>query len=206
MTDATRKQRWEQLYRTKPVDELSWHQAEPCISLQLIEHSGVQFDDAIIDVGGGASVLVDRLLAKGYQTTAVLDISGAALSRARQRLGKGADRVEWYETDVTEFVPPHTFSLWHDRAVFHFLTAVQDRCRYVEVLRGAVPRGGHVIIASFALDGPTECSGFDVERYDEARLMDALGEGFTLIETIIETHVTPAAKEQRFQYFRLARD
>ncbi len=206
MTDASRKQHWERVYRTRPTDEVSWYQSEPVVSLQLIANSGIQFQDAIIDVGGGASVLVDRLLAKGYQNPAVLDISGAALACARQRLGKGADRVQWYESDVTEFVPPHTFQLWHDRAVFHFLTDPQDRRRYVEVLRAAVPKEGQVIIASFDLDGPTQCSGLDVERYDEQRLMDALGDGFALLESVSETHITPAAKEQRFQYFRLLRD
>ncbi len=206
MTDTARKQHWEEVYRAKSSDEVSWYQSEPAISLQLIANSGIQVQHAIIDVGGGASVLVDRLLAKGYQNPAVLDISGAALALARHRLGKGADRVEWYESDVTEFVPPHVFQLWHDRAVFHFLTDPQDRRRYVEVLRTAVPKDGQVIIASFALDGPTQCSGLDVERYDEQRLMNALGDGFTLLETVSEIHVTPAAKGQRFQYFRLLRE
>lgn len=205
MTDPNRKQHWEQVYRTKAATDVSWYQSEPTVSLQLIEASGVQADEPIIDVGGGASVLVDRLLAKGYEALAVLDISGAALSSARERLGRGADRIEWYEADITEFVAPHGFQLWHDRAVFHFLTDPQDRQRYADVLRRTVPKGGQVIIASFALDGPTQCSGLDIERYDETLLLAALGQGFELAETVFERHVTPSQKEQRFQYFHLLR-
>lgn len=205
MTEFNRKQHWEQVYTTKLADEVSWYQSEPGLSLKLIDACGAQLNDPIIDVGGGAAVLVDRLLARGYEALAVLDVSGAALSCARERLGRGADRVAWYEADVTEFVAPHTYRIWHDRAVFHFLTAEDDRRRYVDVLRQTVPKGGHAIIASFALDGPTQCSGLDIERYDEARLMAVLSEGFELLECVAETHVTPAGKEQRFQYFRLLR-
>lgn len=205
MTGSSRKDHWEQVYRAKGSTEVSWYQTEPSLSLQLIEASGVRPSDPIIDVGGGASVLVDRLLARGFESVAVLDLSAAALSCARERLGRGADRVEWYEADVTEFVAPHPYRLWHDRAVFHFLTDPEDRHRYVEVLRRTVPKGGHAIIASFALDGPSQCSGLDIERYDQARLMAALGAGFQLCDSAAESHTTPAGKTQQFQYFRLLR-
>lgn len=205
MNAFNRKQHWENVYRNRAPSQVSWYQSEPSVSLQLIEACGAGPEDAIIDVGGGASVLVDRLLARGHEAVAVLDLSGAALATARERLGRGADRVEWYEADVTGFVAPHRYRIWHDRAVFHFLTEPDDRRRYAEVLRQTIPAGGCVIIASFALDGPTQCSGLDIERYDAEKLLAALGGGFELRDSVSESHLTPAGDRQRFQYFRLQR-
>lgn len=201
MTD--RKQHWEQVYANKSSLEVSWYQAEPRLSLELIHRSGLGKDAPLIDVGGGASLLVDRLQAEGYRRLAVLDISGAALAVAHQRLGAHATDIEWYEADVTQFNAPHPFNLWHDRAVFHFLTAADDRRRYVEVLRRTLVSGGHVIIAAFALGGPTLCSGLEIVQYDAAKLMAELGPNFRLEEQQTETHLTPAGKEQSFGFFRL---
>jgi ubiquinone/menaquinone biosynthesis C-methylase UbiE len=200
---TSRKKHWEQVYTSKSSLEVSWYQAEPRLSLELIQRSGLGKDAPLIDVGGGASLLVDRLQAQGYRRLAVLDISGAALAVARQRLGVQAEEIEWYEADVTQFSAPHAFSLWHDRAVFHFLTAAEDRRRYVEVLNRTLVSGGHVIIAAFALGGPTRCSGLEIVQYDAAKLMAELGPDFHLEEHQTETHLTPAGKEQQFGFFRL---
>ena len=203
MTD--RKQHWERVYTSKSSLEVSWYQAEPRLSLELIEHSGIGRDAPIIDVGGGASVLVDRLQEAGYRRLAVLDISGAALATARERLGPQAAGIEWYEADVTQFTAPHAFTLWHDRAVFHFLTDAGDRRHYVQVLKQTLVPDGHVVIAAFAIGGPTRCSGLDIVQYDAAKLLTELGTDFRLVEELSETHRTPAGKDQQFNFFRLRR-
>lgn len=203
MTD--RKQHWERVYANKSPLEVSWYQAEPRLSLSLIQRSGIGRDAPLIDVGGGASLLVDRLHAEGYHRLAVLDISGAALTVARKRLGADAAAIEWYEEDVTRFNAPHSFALWHDRAVFHFLTAAEDRRRYMETLNRTVIADGHVIIAAFAIGGPTRCSDLDIVQYDAAKLMAELGPGFRLEEELAETHRTPSGKDQKFGFFRLRR-
>lgn len=200
-----RKEHWEQVYQTKATDDVSWFQTHPTVSLQLIEASGVGQDAGIIDVGGGASVLVDCLLDAGYHQLAVLDISAAALEHARHRLGKRAGTVEWLEADVTTFQPARRFGLWHDRAVFHFLTDKVDRQKYVETLKRALTPGGQTVIASFAIDGPLKCSGLEVARYDAAAIRAELGAGFQLVEQVSETHTTPWATEQKFSYFRFKR-
>lgn len=194
---------WDQVYQTKQPEEVSWYQLRPELSLNLIAASGVGKDAGIIDVGGGASTLVDHLLAGGYTRLAVLDLSGSALAHARARMGPRAACVEWIESDVTRFRCPHAFGLWHDRAVFHFLTADEDRRAYVAALRGALAPGGAVIIATFAPDGPLKCSGLDVVRYSETSLPAELGPDFALEEVLHETHVTPWESEQRFIYVRL---
>jgi len=158
---------------------------------------------AIIDVGGGASVLVDSLLQKGYTHPAVLDISESALKCTRQRLCERAEEVEWFVADVTTFAPPHRFSIWHDRAVFHFLTAKADREKYLAVLRNALEPNAHLIIATFAEDGPEMCSGLPVERYGSDKMQQTLGGEFHLLEQQAESHTTPSGMEQRFNYFLL---
>ena len=200
-----RKAHWEHIYQDKLPINVSWYQAEPELSLALIRGTGVASAAPIIDVGGGASVLVDRLLAAGFEKLAVLDISAAAIQHARTRLGKLANRVTWYEADVTAFAPPHAFELWHDRAVFHFLTDREDRKRYVRALKEAVVPDGHVIIAAFAIGGPKKCSGLEIVQYDAARLCDELGGEFELLETRDEMHITPAHAEQKFSFFRFIR-
>jgi ubiquinone/menaquinone biosynthesis C-methylase UbiE len=201
-----RKAHWNQVYQTKAADEVSWYQTRPATSLKLIEQCGVGKGQGILDVGGGASVLVDCLLDAGFQRLAVLDISAAALEQTRRRLGVRAGAVAWFEADVTEFKPPHQFALWHDRAVFHFLTEKADRQCYVETMKRALVPEGHAVIATFALDGPLRCSGLDVVRYDAPSLSAELGAGFRLLEQTDETHVTPWDTEQKFSYFRFARN
>ena len=198
-----RKHHWENVYATRSSLELSWYQEEPTLSLRLIANTGLPFDAPIIDVGGGASVLVDRLCDEGYRNVAVLDVSEKALAVARARLADKAATAEWYAQDVTGFRPPHRFSLWHDRAVFHFLTARADRKKYIAVLEQALAPGGQVIIMTFAIDGPEKCSGLDIIQYDADKLMHELGPGFELLENGYDTHLTPAGGEQRFAYFRL---
>ena len=187
-------------------EEVSWYQKEPTLSLQLIRNTRIANDAPIIDVGGGASLLVDGLCERGFTRLAVLDISPQALAYARERLGDKAQRVEWYEADITTFVPPHRFILWHDRAVFHFLTDQSDRTRYVEVLKRTLEPGGHLLLAAFALDGPTRCSGLEIVQYDAAKLGRELGGEFRLVEERGETHVTPTGKQQKFAYFRFVRE
>ena len=199
------KEHWNQVYQTKAPDDVSWFQPCPATSLALIEATGMGKDDGIIDVGGGASVLVDFLLGKGFGKLAVLDISAAALAHAKERLGALAAHVEWLDADVTAFNPPHRFGIWHDRAVFHFLTDKEDRRKYIQVLKQTLVPKGHVIIATFAIDGPLKCSGLDVERYDASAIAAELGEEFRLLEQTDETHVTPWDKEQKFSYFRFVR-
>ena len=193
---------WNRTYQAKGPGEVSWYQRRPDLSLALIAASGVSKDAGVIDVGGGASVLVDCLLDDGYRQLAVLDVSGAALNHSRSRLGARAGTVEWFEADVTSFEPPHRFGLWHDRAVFHFLTGADDRRAYLATLHRTLQPGGTVVISTFALDGPAKCSGLDVVRYDEQAMAAELGPEFQLQEVRRETHVTPWQSEQRFIYFR----
>ena len=200
-----RKSHWENIYKNKISMEMSWYQREPTLSLQLISNTKLPHDATIIDVGGGASLLVDRLCGEGYTNITVLDISEEALASARGRLDDSASRVEWYQKDVTQFAPPHQFTLWHDRAVFHFLTDKSDRDSYVSVLNRAVEPNGHIIIATFAIGGPTRCSNLDIVQYDAGKLMAELGEGFELVENRTEIHITPTDEEQKFAYFRFSR-
>jgi SAM-dependent methyltransferase len=202
---VNRKTHWEKVYRDKPVDQVSWFQTEPRISLALIAAAGLGKQDRIIDIGGGASVLVDFLLQQGYRRPAVLDISAAALAHARVRLGARAGEVDWLEADITEFAPAREFALWHDRAVFHFLTQAADRVKYRQALEAALLPRGQVIIATFAKGGPEKCSGLDIVQYDAASLCAELGDGFELLETREELHRTPRAADQKFIYFRLRR-
>lgn len=200
-----RKSHWENIYRNKSPLEVSWFQKEPELSLQLIRNSGFSTEAAIIDIGGGASLLVDHLYAQGFKHLAVLDISETALRHAKQRLGLAADKIEWFETDVTTFVPPHRYDIWHDRAVFHFLTDASDRKQYVKTLKQTLKPAGNLILAAFAIGGPTKCSGLDVVQYDHKKLARELGDDFTLVEETSETHITPTDQEQQFTYFRFIR-
>lgn len=200
-----RKAHWERIYADKSPQAVGWYQHEPSLSLRLIRHADIDPNASIIDVGGGASVLVDRLHESGFHQLAVLDISGHALDHARQRLGQAAAAIEWHETDVTQFDPPHAYAVWHDRAVFHFLTDAQDRRRYVQSLDKALPPGGSLIVAAFALDGPETCSGLQVVRYDAAGLGAELGSGFKLMETALEMHRTPSGGRQKFGFYRFVK-
>lgn len=195
-----RKVHWEAVYRDKQPLEVSWYQREPTLSLQLIDEARPALDAPIIDVGGGASTLVDCLLSRGYSHLTVLDLSATALAHAKKRLKQAADAVEWWAADVTRFAPPHPYQLWHDRAVFHFLTSPEDRAGYVAAMTRALPVGGRAIIAAFAIGGPSQCSGLDIIQYDAEKLAAELGAGFRLLRSDSETHITPSGVEQAFDY------
>lgn len=201
-----RKTHWDNVYQDKSSLDVSWYQKEPLLSLALIRSTQLAKDEPIIDVGGGASVLVDYLCREGFTNLAVLDISAKALSCAKERLGDLAQNIEWYESDITQFEAPHPFSLWHDRAVFHFLTDEADRKAYIKTLKQALRPGGSLIIAAFAIGGPQQCSGLNIVQYDSDKLKAELGEEFTLIETQNEVHMTPANAEQKFIYFRFRKN
>jgi ubiquinone/menaquinone biosynthesis C-methylase UbiE len=196
---------WESVYSTRTTDQVSWYQVRPQLSLRLIRNSGIGFEAPIIDVGGGASNLVDALLEKGYSNITVMDISEAALNASRARLGELAERVRWITADVAAFEPDRRFALWHDRALFHFMTRRKPRRAYIESMRRALRNGGQAIIATFAVHGPRKCSGLEVVRYDAEHLLDELGPGYEMLQTVDETHLTPAGAVQEFTYFRLRR-
>ncbi len=195
------KEHWEHVYSTKATDKVSWYQAHAVQSLRLIRGTGVPLTASIIDVGGGASTLVDDLLQNGYSALTVLDVSAEALAAAQKRLGSGANAVTWIEADITGApLPELVYDVWHDRAVFHFLTAPQDRRAYVEAVLRAVKPGGHVIVATFAEDGPTQCSGLPVMRYSAEELHSEFGAPFTLLQHEREEHHTPSGTVQEFVY------
>lgn len=195
------KAHWEQVYQTKQATQVSWYQLHPSQSLRHIQNTGVDRAGRVIDVGGGASTLVDHLLEAGFQNLTVLDISGAALKVAQRRLGERAGMVTWLEADITRaLLPEHAYDVWHDRAVFHFLTESQDRQRYVAAVKHAVKPGGHVIVATFASDGPERCSGLDVVRYDPESLHGEFGADFELLDSTLEEHQTPFGTGQKFVY------
>ena len=194
------KLHWESIYNEKKPQDVSWFQKSPTTSLSIIS-SISDINDRLIDIGGGASVLVDHLLKLGYLNLAVLDISGKALEYDKIRLGEKQRFIEWYENDITEFKPPHKFDIWHDRAVFHFLTDIKSRLSYINTIKETIKSGGFVIIATFAKDGPTKCSGLDIVQYDNYSIQLELGDEFKLLESRPEIHLTPAGKEQRFIYF-----
>jgi len=195
------KSHWEHVYRTRDPREVSWFQPTPALSLDLIEHLAPSRDSAIIDVGAGASTLVDNLLVAGYRTISALDVSAAALEHSRRRLGSDANLVDWREADVLAAdLGLATYDVWHDRAVFHFLTSASDRSRYVARVRRALRQPGHLIIATFADDGPTRCSGLDAMRYSAAALRDVLDTGFHLVDERRESHRTPSGGQQPFMY------
>ena len=195
------KSHWENIYQTKAPTQVSWYQEHARLSLRLIADTGIDRADPIIDVGGGTSTLVDDLLADDYQHLTVLDISASALQTAQQRLGARAAAVTWNEADITQAqLPGQFYAVWHDRAVFHFLTQPHDRQRYIQAVRHAVKPGGHVIVATFALDGPPQCSGLNVTRYSPDSLHHEFGEDFQLITSTREAHVTPFGTEQKFTY------
>ena len=192
---------WEKVYRSRSSTEFSWYQAEAAVSLGMIRSVAGDPETSILDVGGGASTLVDGLLDAGYRRLTVLDIAPTALTVAQQRLGDLAARVEWIAADVlTHPFPKRRFAVWHDRAVFHFLTDAKDRAAYVAQTRVAVAPGGYVIVASFAPEGPERCSGLEVMRYSPAAMHAEFGSGFRLLDSVREDHRTPAGATQAFLY------
>ncbi len=202
------KAHWERVYETKATNAVSWFQEHAGRSLQLIQATGAALSSPLLDVGSGASTLVDDLLASGYSALSVLDLSAAALAASQARLGaERAAQVRWLVADVTEVeLPAGAYELWHDRAVFHFLTTAEQRRKYVKVLRGALRPGGHVILATFAEDGPTQCSGLPVVRYRPQELAAELGGAFTLVSHEREAHGTPFGTVQQFLYCHFVRN
>ena len=200
MGDASRQAHWENVYTTKGENEVSWFQQSPAPSLELIVKAGATSQSAIIDIGGGASRLVDHLVEQGFEDVTLLDLSGAALALAQRRFGAGAERVNWIVADATTWEPARPYDIWHDRAAFHFLTDASDRAAYIERLGRGLKIGGHAIIATFALDGPEKCSGLPVARYDSASLGQTLGTVFKLVHTQRHEHATPWDSRQIFQF------
>ncbi|WP_341894557.1 class I SAM-dependent methyltransferase [Ferrovibrio terrae] len=195
-----RKQHWDTVYTSKAETEVSWFQDNPATSLALIEQAAIGLDAAVVDIGGGASRLVDALLARQYRSISVLDIAVDALAKSKARLGAQAADVTWIVADITRWQPPQQYALWHDRAVFHFLTDPADRLAYRTALLAGTAAGNRIIIASFALDGPERCSGLPVMRYAPETLQAELGTPFVLTDSRHEEHRTPGGGVQRFQY------
>ena len=196
-----RKSHWETIYETKTTDSVSWYAEHLESSLRLILDTGIRKEEAIIDIGGGSSTLVDDLLALGFKDISVLDISDKALSNSRARLGDRASKINWIEADITSVnLPEDNYVVWHDRAVFHFLTDAEDRHRYIELAKRSIKVGGHVIVASFALDGPEKCSGLNVVRYSPETMHDEFGGSFELVDHHDELHHTPFGTTQKFVY------
>lgn len=195
------KEHWDKVYSSKASNAVSWFQPHAALSLELIKATGTGQDASIIDVGGGASTLVDDLIANGYSDLTVLDLSAAALDAARQRLGAQGSKVNWIVADITQAeLPSKRYDIWHDRAVFHFLTTQKQRDAYVRTVFNSVKPGGHVIIATFAEDGPEQCSGLPVMRYRADDLHDEFGDAFTLLKHQKEAHQTPFGTMQQFVY------
>jgi SAM-dependent methyltransferase len=207
MQSADRQAHWQNVYQTKGEHDVSWFQETPSPSLALMDEIGVTAAASVIDIGGGASRLVDHLIERGFKNITVLDLSDAALSVAKSRLGDRASIPNWVVADITQWGPVATYDVWHDRAAFHFLTDELDRNSYIVRLRRGLKSGGHAIIATFARDGPERCSGLPVMRYSPDSLQQALGPDFALIARHSQEHATPWDSRQSFQFsaFRFGR-
>ncbi len=191
---------WDAVYEADPPDQVSWFEREPSVSLRLVESLAAGPSAAMIDVGGGCSMLVDRLLEEGFADLTVLDVSERALASARARLGPSAKRVNFLHADVVRWEPARQFAVWHDRAVFHFLTVQSDRDRYVEAAQRAVHSGGALVLATFAPDGPDRCSGLPVLRYSADDLTAVFAPAFSLVAQQREVHRTPGGVDQPFTW------
>lgn len=191
---------WDSVYRSKDASRVSWYQAEPQPSLDAIDRFGARCKQSIIDIGGGASSLVDSLIGRGWTDLAVLDLAESALDVARDRIGDTSSQVAWICADVTKWRPLRHWDVWHDRAVFHFLTGAEQRQAYKEALGKGLSEGGLFLIATFALDGPEMCSGLPVQRYDAKGLQAELGAGYELLDTWREVHTTPWGSKQNFTW------
>ena len=194
------KEHWENVYQKESPEELSWYQDNPEISLKLIAATGVGFDDNIIDIGGGTSKLGGLLVVQGHKKVTVLDIASRSIEEARLTLGEQSNRIKWIVADVTNYNFAEEYDLWHDRAVFHFLTDSHDRKKYVDAVQQSLKVGGHLIIATFGLKGPRKCSGLHVVRYSPETLHNEFGNNFDLVETFVEFHSTPSKVKQEFTY------
>ncbi|MDM8177781.1 class I SAM-dependent methyltransferase [Olivibacter sp. 47] len=198
MEELHKKQHWETIYETKSPEQVSWTQEVPKTSLDFIHSFGVDKTARIIDIGGGDSKLVDHLLDNGCENITVLDISAKALDRAKARLGNKAEKVNWIVSDITEFEPETAFDIWHDRATFHFLTTKEQVAKYLDIARQRV--SGYMTIGTFSTNGPTKCSGLDIQQYDEQTLTAELENGFDKLKCITEDHTTPFNTKQNFLF------
>jgi 2-polyprenyl-3-methyl-5-hydroxy-6-metoxy-1,4-benzoquinol methylase len=194
------KEHWENIYANKQMNEVSWFQQEPTTSLALIQKNTQSKDDAIIDIGGGDGFLVDNLLELGYTNITVLDISANAINKAKERLGINADKVKWIISDITEFIPEEQYKVWHDRAVFHFLTQQQDIEYYKELVNKNISDNGHFILATFADDGPEKCSGLQVCKYSEKNMENSFSTIFKVKKSFKYKHLTPFGTIQSFTF------
>ncbi len=200
------KTHWETVYQTKAAHEVSWYRQHLDKSLALIAQAAPDPNAAIIDIGGGEATLVDDLIERGYQDLSILDISQAAIDTTRQRLGTVAERVNWLVDDITTAnLPPQQYDVWHDRAVFHFLTLPAQRAAYIRQVLSAVKPGGHIIMATFGVNGPEKCSGLEIVRYSSESLQAEFGDRFQLLETSTELHQTPFLTTQQFLYCHLGK-
>ena len=198
--NRTRSDHWERVYSNKETTELSWYQPRSEVSLRLIAQTGVQSDSPVLDAGGGASTLVDNLQEQGFRDITVLDISATALERAKARMGDPAKTVHWVTADVTAFSPTRRYTLWHDRAVFHFLVEQHDRERYLDAVLAALQPRGHLLLSTFGPDGPLRCSGLEICRYSIEQLQAIFAAHFELQHHELHDHVTPAGASQQFLY------
>lgn len=197
---------WEKVYQSQKPDKVSWYKPHLDLSLDILTHAGLKPSSHIIDVGAGASTLVDDLIKLGVKAVTVLDVSGEALAVSKARLGKQADEIEWVETDITQAkLRKEYYDIWHDRAVFHFLTDAEDRRRYIAGMTEALKPNGQLVMATFSLQGPPRCSGLDVVRHSPETLQVELGNGFRLVESLEEEHRTPFNTVQKFIYCRFQR-
>lgn len=200
------REHWQQMYSTRQEQELSWFEEAPGVSLELLLTPQLDKDAPVLDVGGGASRLVDALLDRGFTQPTVLDISSTALEKSKRRLASRASQVHWIAADITQWEPDRAYRAWHDRAVFHFLVTEEQRLAYRSTLEKAVAPGGIVVIGTFTIDGPERCSGLPVQRYSPESLAAELGRTFTPTTVRMFDHVTPAGKMQRFQFSRFIRN
>jgi SAM-dependent methyltransferase len=196
--DLERKKHWETIYETKNANQLSWTQEVPKTSLDFIKSLGLRKDAKIIDIGGGDSKLVDYLLDDGFENITVLDISTKALDKAKKRLGKKAEKINWIVSDITDLEPNTIIDVWHDRATFHFLTFKEQITKYLEIASKSVK--GYLIIGTFSENGPTKCSGLEIKQYTEKKLMEELKNGFKKIKSVTEDHTTPFNDTQNFLF------
>lgn len=204
MTDSAAAQHWDHIFRTRHEDERSWTQSTPAMSLRFIAALELPLDAPIVDVGGGASRLVDELVRAGHRNVTVLDVAEGALREAAARVGD-TTAVDWVTADVLAWQPAHRVRLWHDRAVFHFLTDADAQSRYVSLAASTVEPGGHVVLATFAPDGPTTCSGLPVQRWSVEQLVARFGGAFDLVDSTTEVHHTPGGADQPFTWVTMRR-
>jgi ubiquinone/menaquinone biosynthesis C-methylase UbiE len=196
--EAIFEKHWNTVYQTKDTTKVGWFQPKPQISLDLIRKAGVTLDSSIIDVGGGDSLLVDRLLDMGFKDITILDISSSALDKAKERLGASCSKIQWVVSDILQFKPDRKFSLWHDRAVFHFITDSDKQQHYRSIVEEALAPGGFLLLMTFSKSGPKTCSGLPVQQYDISDLEGFFSQGFELVGGLNYDHSTPSGVKQNY--------